>query len=124
MDLVLKYIQRFRPAAFCSRDFSLLHDNIPAHKAASVCQFLAPKNVTTFYHSPYFPDLPPPDYFRFPKLKIKLKELLFAVVVKIQEAITNELKKIQTEEFSAAFQKLYNCTKACIYEYADVAYFE
>jgi len=39
MDRLLKRIQRVRPAAFCSRDFSLLHDNAPAHKAASVCQF-------------------------------------------------------------------------------------
>jgi hypothetical protein len=39
-----------RPAAFCSRDFFLLHDNAPAHKAASICQFLTPKKVTTLYH--------------------------------------------------------------------------
>jgi len=51
MDRLLKRIQRVRPAAFCSREFSLLHDNAPAHKAASVCQFLTPpKNVTTPYH--------------------------------------------------------------------------
>jgi len=49
MDRLLKRIQRFRPAAF-SRDFCLLQDNAPVHKAASVCQFLIPKNVTTFYH--------------------------------------------------------------------------
>jgi exoribonuclease II len=35
---------------FCCRDFFLLHDNAPAHKAASVCQFLSQKNVTTLYH--------------------------------------------------------------------------
>jgi hypothetical protein len=40
---------------FCSRDFfSLLHDDAPAHKAASVCQFLTQKILQTFYH------LPPP----------------------------------------------------------------
>ena len=50
MDRFLKHIQRIRPAAFCSRDFFLLHDNAPAHKAASVCQFLTQKNVTTLYH--------------------------------------------------------------------------
>ena len=43
MDRLLKRIQRVRPAAFCCRDFFLLHDNTPAHKAASVCQFLTPK---------------------------------------------------------------------------------
>jgi hypothetical protein len=41
MDHLLKHIQRVHPAAFCSRDIFLLHNN-----AASVCQFLTPKNVT------------------------------------------------------------------------------
>jgi hypothetical protein len=39
MDHLLKRFQRVRPATFCSRDFFLLHDNAPAHRAASVCQF-------------------------------------------------------------------------------------
>jgi hypothetical protein len=36
----LKPIHRVYPAAFCSPDFYLLHDNTPAHKPVSVCQFL------------------------------------------------------------------------------------
>ena len=36
-------------------------------------------------------------------------------VAEIQEAITDELKKVQKEEFSAAFQKLYDRAKGCIY---------
>jgi hypothetical protein len=71
MDRLLKHIQRVRPAAFCSRDFFFLHDNAPAHKTASVCQFL------------------------FRKLKMKLKGLHFADVAEIQEAVTDELKKVQ-----------------------------
>jgi MFS-type transporter involved in bile tolerance (Atg22 family) len=43
-------------------------------------------------------------------------------VAEIQEAVTYELKKVQKEEFSAAFQKLCNGTKASIY--ASGAYFE
>jgi len=50
MDCLLKRIKRVRPAAFCCRDFFFLHDNALAHKTASVCQFLTPKNVTTLYH--------------------------------------------------------------------------
>jgi hypothetical protein len=102
----------------CSQDFFLLHDNAPAHKVASVYQFLTQKNVTTLYHSVYSPDLSLPDYFLFPKLKMKLKGLHFADVVEIQEAVTDELKTVQKEEF----QKLYNCTKACLYTNGD--YFE
>jgi hypothetical protein len=51
----------------------------------------------------------------FPKLKMKLKGLHFTDVAEIQEAVTDELKKIQEEEFWAAFQKLYDLAKACIY---------
>ena len=56
-DRLLKCIQRVRPAAFCSRDFFLSHDNVPALKAASVCQFLTRKKC---YNS-----LSPPTLSRF-----------------------------------------------------------
>jgi hypothetical protein len=48
MDRFLKRIQRFRPAAFCSRDYSSLLDNAPAYNAASVCQFLTKKLLQPF----------------------------------------------------------------------------
>jgi len=102
--------------------FFLVAKNVPTHKAASVGQFLTQKNFTTLYHLPYSPDLSPPDYFLFPKLKIKLKGLHFADVAEIQEAVTDVLKKVQKEEFSAAFQKLYDHAKTCIY--ANGACFE
>jgi hypothetical protein len=53
---------------------------------------------------------------------MKLKELHFADVAEIQEAVIDELKKVQKEEFSADFQKLYDRAKACMY--ANGAYFE
>jgi histone-lysine N-methyltransferase SETMAR len=80
------------------------------------------KNVTALYHPPYSPDVSPPDYFLFPKLKMKLKGLHFADVAEIQEAVTDELKKLQKEEVSAASQKLYDLEKACIC--ANGAYFQ
>jgi len=53
---------------------------------------------------------------------MKLKGFHLAVVAEIQEAVNGELKKVLTEEFSAAFQKLYDRAKAHIY--ANEAYFE
>jgi hypothetical protein len=85
-------MQELRGCAFCCRDFFLLHDNAPALKAASVCQFLTQKNVTTLYQPLYSPELSPPDYFLFPKLKMNLKGLHFMYVAEIQEAVTDELK--------------------------------
>jgi len=114
MDRLLKSIQRVRRTAFCCRDFFLLHDNAPTHRTARVCQFLPPRNVTTLYHPPYSPDLSPPDYFLFPKFKMKLKGLHFADVAQIEEAVTVELKKVQKEKFLAVFRKVYDRAKLCI----------
>ena len=65
--------------------------------------------------TPILSRLSPPDYFLFPKLKMNFKGLQFADVAEIQEAVTVELKKVQKEKFSAAFHKLYDRAKACIY---------
>jgi hypothetical protein len=48
-----------------------------------------PQKVTTLYHNQYSPDLSLPDYLLFHKLKMKLKELHFADLAKIQEAVTD-----------------------------------
>jgi hypothetical protein len=84
--------------------FLLLHDNAPAHKATSVCQFLTPQKCYNPLSSAVLPT------FISARLFL-LKGLHFP-----------ELKKTQKEEFSAAFQKLYHRAKACIY--ANAAYFE
>jgi len=70
-----------------------------------------PKKCYNPLSPPYSPDLSPPDYSLFPKLKIKLKVLHFGDVAGIQEAVSDELKKVQKEEFLAAFQKLYDRQK-------------
>jgi D-alanyl-D-alanine dipeptidase len=46
---------------------------------------------------------------------MKLKGLHFVDVAEIQEAVTDELKKVQKEEFSATFQKLYARKTVCVY---------
>jgi hypothetical protein len=53
---------------------------------------------------------------------MRIKGLHFVDVAEIQEIITDGLKKVQKEEFSVVFQKLYDRAKACMY--ANGAYFE
>ena len=53
---------------------------------------------------------------------MKLKGLHFADVAEIKEAVADELKKVQKEGFLAAFQKMYDRSKVCIY--ANGIYFE
>jgi hypothetical protein len=93
MDHLLKRTERVRPAAFYSRDFILLHNNARTRPQSCKClPIFDPKNFTSLYHPLYSPDLFLPDYFLFPKLKMKLKVLHFVDVAEIQEAITDELK--------------------------------
>jgi hypothetical protein len=72
--------------------------------------------------TPIYPRFISTRLFSVPKLKMKPKGLHFADVAEIQEAVTDELKKVQKEEFLAASQSLYDRTKARIYTYG--AYFE
>jgi hypothetical protein len=41
----------------------------------------------------------------------------FADVAETQEAVTDKLKKVQKQEFSAHFKKLHDRAKACLYAY-------
>ena len=71
--------------------------------------FWPQKNVTALYQPPYSPKLSLPDFFLFPKLKMKLKGLHLVDVAETQEAVTDELKKVQKRNFRQLFG---NCTTA------------
>ena len=73
MDRLLQRIQRVRPDAFCSRDFFLLHGNAPAHKAASVSQFLIQNNVATLYHPPVLSRFISARLFSVPQVEKEVK---------------------------------------------------
>jgi len=60
--------------------------------------------------------------FFSPTWKWSSKGLHFADVAAIQEAVIDESKNFQKEQFSAAFHKLYDRAKAC--KCANGAYFE
>jgi hypothetical protein len=51
----------------------LLHDNARSHTAVSIKQFLAKQGIPKLKHPPCSPDLSPPGYFLFPKIKSMLK---------------------------------------------------
>jgi hypothetical protein len=49
----------------------------------------------------------------FPKLKTAMKQIRFEAVSSIQQIVTRELKGIQEEVFSWAFNLLYEQCKRC-----------
>jgi hypothetical protein len=82
MDRLLKRIRRVRPAAFCYRDFFLLHDKAPSHKAASFCQFLTQKMLQPFITYRTFQIYLHHTIFRSPQLKMKLKDSTWRMLLR------------------------------------------
>ena len=70
----------------------------------------------------YSPDLSPPDYFLFPKVKLQLKGARFDIIEGIQKAVTDQLNKISAEDFSNAMKKLETNANLCIT--SNGSYFE
>ena len=96
--------------------------NALAHSAAVIQQFLTKKQVAVLNHSPYSPDLSPPDYFLFPKVKLQLKGAIFDTIEGIQKAVTDQLNKISAEDFSNTMKKLETRANLCIT--SNGSYFE
>jgi hypothetical protein len=73
-------VRRRRPELW--PDAWILHnDNVPAHDAHAVREFLAKKSTMKLDHPSYSPDLAPYDFWLFPKLKTALKGNRFSDIV-------------------------------------------
>ncbi|GBM12406.1 hypothetical protein AVEN_211583-1 [Araneus ventricosus] len=118
---LLARIRRVRSHRKEPGSWFLFYDNARPHTATLVKLFLATHGVTELSQPQYSPDLSPPDFFLFPKLKVALKGK-FTDIMCIQAAVTSELIAIMVEEFSRAFDDLYTRSQMCILYDGD--YFE
>ncbi|KAJ4440720.1 hypothetical protein ANN_08868 [Periplaneta americana] len=114
-------VRRKRPEKWVEKNWFLMHDNAPAHRAIIVKNFLARHNITALDHPPYSPDLSPPDYFLFPRLKSHLKGRRFNAEEVIANA-TRALRRVSQNGFQACFQELYTRWQKCVV--AEGNYFE
>ncbi|UYV66451.1 hypothetical protein LAZ67_4001721 [Cordylochernes scorpioides] len=87
-------IRQKRPDLWKNKNWLLHHDNAPAHTSLLVRDFLAKNNTLMMPQPPYSPDLPPCDFFLFPKLKRPMKGRRYATLDEIKTASKEELKKI------------------------------
>lgn len=105
-------VQRVRPNI--ATDWKLHHDNAPAHTSFVVSDYLAKTGVTTIPQPPYSPDVAPPDFFLFPRLKTPMKGKHFGSVDNIKAATTRALKDIPEKDFCAAFDAWKSRWQRCI----------
>jgi len=69
LERLRENVRRKRPKLFANNSWILHHDNVPAHTALYVREFLATKQITVLEHPAYSPDLARNDFFLFPKIR-------------------------------------------------------
>ncbi|UYV79043.1 hypothetical protein LAZ67_17000846 [Cordylochernes scorpioides] len=122
LQVMRKAIRQKRPDLWKNKNWFLHHDNTPAHTSLLVRDFLAKNNTLMMPQPPYSPDLPPCDFFLFPKLKRPMKGRRYATLDEIKTASKEELKKILKSDFLKCFEDWKNRWHKCIISHGD--YFE
>ena len=89
-----------------NQSWMLHHNNAPAHASLLVTNYLTKHCTTVVPHALYSPDLAPPDFYLFPKMKSTLKGHNFQTIDEIQENATLELRNIKENKFQWVLQKL------------------
>lgn len=92
----------------------LHHDNAPAHTAFLVTSYLTRIGVEVLPQPPYSPDLSPPDFFLFPKVKRCLKGHRFDDIPNIQRAVTKALTGITQTDYSGAYEAWKTRWQRCV----------
>ena len=121
LTALVDFYQKCRPrTGVCG--IKLLHGNAPAHKSATVQEYLKESGLDVLDHPPYSPDLSPCDFWLFPRLKEMLAGHHFESRCSIGSAVYQCLQHIPIEDNRAAFWKWVDRCKMCVE--ADGAYFE
>ena len=118
---LVDFYQKRRPRTGV-RGIKLLHDNAPAHKSATVQEYLKESGLNVLDHPPYSPDLSPCDFCLFPRLKEMLAGHRFESRCGIGSAVYQCLQHIPKENYQVLFQKWVDRCKMCVEAYG--AYFE
>ena len=110
---LVDFYQKCRPRTGV-RGIKLLHDNAPAHKSATVQEYLKESGLDVSDHPPYSPDLSPCDFWLFPRLKEMLAGHRFESRCGIGSAVHQCLQHIPKEDYQAAFRKWVDRCKTCV----------
>ena len=116
-DILLRLheaVRRKRPVQWRDKSWTLLHDNAPAHTSRPVHRLLVQHHMETVPHPGYSPDLSPPDYWIFAKLKSLISGVHLHTLQDLQTAIDNAIKRIKPEEFRSVMDRYLDRLRKCI----------
>lgn len=91
----------------------LLHDNAPVHVTRSLLDMLDAWDWEVLQHPPYSPDLSPCDFFLFPQLKKKLRGIRFDTADEIENAVKEQVRRLDTEGVRPGIEGLLHRWQKC-----------
>ncbi|GFU10977.1 histone-lysine N-methyltransferase SETMAR [Trichonephila clavipes] len=97
-------VRRKRLVLWASSRWMLHHDGAPVHTTNLLQQFLTKHGTVQVAHPPYSPDMSPPDFFIFPKIKNTLRGHRFQDIATIKQNLTQQLQAIPKSEFQKCFE--------------------
>ncbi|VVC44527.1 Transposase, type 1 [Cinara cedri] len=107
-------VRKKRPELWKNNSWILHQDNVPAHNALYVKQYLAGKRTPVLEHAPYSPDLAPCDFFLFPKIKSALKGTRFESMEAVKQKTAELLKALTKEDFQHCFDQWKKRIEKCM----------
>ena len=120
MEVLREFRKRFRckrPALFKSGQY-FKQNNTPVHNFILFTDYFTKIGIKTVPHPPHSPDLPPSDFWLFPKLR----GCRYEIFEEMTEAVTKVIDTLTQEDFHGTFQKLLERYNQCIAAGGD--YFE
>jgi len=72
----------------------ILHDNTRPHLGKDVRELLDGYSLEVLPHPPYSPDMSPPDFDLFPKLKINMRGVRFSTLEYLSASVTQRVRQL------------------------------
>ena len=113
-----EHVRRKRPE-LCRNGWILHQDNAPAHKALSVKQFLANKNITVHEHPPYLLHLAPCNFYLFPKITSVVEGAHFGQVENVKAKTAEILDSLTEHDLRNCFEHWQHRMQLCVNSEAD-----
>jgi histone-lysine N-methyltransferase SETMAR len=82
------------------------HDNSRTHASGAVSEILEKYGWQVLPHPPYSPDMSPPDFDLFPKLKKTLLGKRFRSIEEVSNGVTRVIRRINNESVLTGIQDL------------------
>jgi len=84
----------------------ILHDKAWPHASGAVSESLEKYGWQVLPHPPYSPDMSPPDFDLFPKLKKPLRGKRFRSIDEVSNEVTRVIRRIKNEGVLTGIQDL------------------